>query len=64
MSETLEKVQKFKHDELRSLLDQCTEPQKKLFNRMYESIDEIPPEKMDWAIQQCERTIEMNKEKN
>jgi len=64
MSETLKKIAEFKHEELRRLLKQCTPGQIDLFNRMYGSVDDIAPEKMDWAIQQCERTIKKNEESN
>jgi hypothetical protein len=42
------------------LYNQCTEPQQEIFNRMYGSTDTIPEEKINWAIQQCERTIFKN----
>jgi len=57
MSETLDKCKKYKHDQLRDLLSQCTEGQRNMFNRMYGSIDTIKEDKIDWAIQQCERTL-------
>lgn len=61
MSESLENIKNFRKDTLKKLLDQCTEPQQQIFNRMYGSLAEIPDEKIDWAIQQCERTIIKNK---
>jgi len=60
MSKTLDDIKIYRHDMLRNLLSQCTESQINLFNRMYGSIDTIPDEKINWAIQQCERTIEKN----
>lgn len=57
MSVALEKIRKFRKQVLVDLYNQCTEPQQALFNRMYGSIDKIPEEKINWAIQQCERTI-------
>lgn len=47
---------------LRRLYNMCTPPQQHLFNRMYISVDDIPLKKIDWAIQQCERTIAKNTE--
>lgn len=51
----------FKREKIRELLNQCTEPQKDIFNRMYKSIDAIPESKMDNAYDQCCRTLEKNK---
>lgn len=56
-SYTLNKIKKFRRDSLQELLSQCTPDQISIFNRMYKSIDDIPDEKIDWAIQQCENTI-------
>lgn len=61
--DTLEKIDNYKKQCLKELLDQCTEDQQKLFFRMYESIDKIPDEQFNWAVKQCERTIKKNKEK-
>jgi len=61
MSKTLKAIDDFKRKSLQDLLDQCTEPQQNLFARMYVSVEEINTDKIDWAIQQCERTIEKNK---
>lgn len=47
---------------LKELLAKCTSEQVDLFNRMYQSVDVIPLDKMNWAIQQAERTIEKNEE--
>ena len=59
-SETLKKIADFRHNQLRELLEQCTEPQQTLFNRMYGSIDSISEDRIDWAIQQCEGTLKKN----
>lgn len=61
MSEALNNIENFKREILRDLYNQCTKAQQNLFNRMYKSIDEIKEENIDWAIQQCERTIANNK---
>jgi hypothetical protein len=58
-----DKAAEYKRKLLREALEQCTEAQRAFFNRMYVSIDEIPDEKMDWAYEQCLRTIEQNKAK-
>ena len=46
---------------LKELLSQCTPEQQAFFIRMYPvGVDEISPEKIPWAISQCERTIKEN----
>jgi len=45
-------------DKLKELLTQLPDTWIETFNRMYGSVDEIPLDKMDWAIQQCERSLE------
>ena len=60
MANTFEKLGR---DHLRKLLSQCTDKQVDIFNRMYKSVDVIPFSKIDWAIQQCERTIVNNNKK-
>ena len=57
------RMEELGRNELRSLLDQCNERQVHLFNLMYKSVDRIPLDKIPWAIEQCERTIQGNKEK-
>lgn len=59
----LHKVIEFKRDIIKDFLAQCTKEQVNLFNRLYGSVDTIPENKMDWAIEQCERTVENNKTK-
>lgn len=51
----------YKRELLAGLLNQCTLEQRDIFYRMYPSVAEIPESKIDWAVQQCERTIECNK---
>ena len=63
-SKTLEEIELFRKEKLKSLYEQCTKPQQDLFNRMYGSLEKIPLDKVDWAIQQCERTISKNQKKN
>ena len=62
MSKTLNEIKDFKKEKLIELLNQCTKKQQTFFDRMYGSRDTIPEEKIDWAIQQCEKTIENNKD--
>jgi len=56
------KLKKLGRDKLRELLGQCTEEQVNMFNKIYTSVDVIPLEKMDRAIDQVERTIVKNEE--
>jgi hypothetical protein len=56
---------------LKDLLSQCTEGQQFIFKRMYSSknltlpinevVDQMPDDKLDWAITQCEQTVNKNK---
>ena len=55
-------IAEIKRKMIRELLDQCTEGEVDLFNRMYGSIDVIPEEKMSWAYTQCKRTVDKKKE--
>lgn len=64
MSESLKMIDNFRHQVLRDLLSQCTEEQINVFNKMYGSINSIAKEKIDWAIQQCERSISGNKKRD
>ncbi len=57
-------------DILKDLLSQCTEDQQMLFKRMYshdnlerdinDAVDQMPDDKVNWAISQCERTVYNN----
>lgn len=56
---------------LKKLLSECTEEQQLMFKRMYsnnnlqlpinEVVDGMDTSKIDWAISQCERTVEKNR---
>lgn len=55
---------------LLELLSQCSEGQVLMFKRMYSSdtskpinevVDSMVDEKLDWAISQCQRTVEKNR---
>lgn len=71
MNETLKNAGK---GILKQLLSQCTEDQQMMFKRMYshknlelpidEVVDNMEDDKIDWAITQCERTVEKNLSKN
>ena len=44
------------------LLSQTTQAQQDFFEKLYPmGINQIPYEKLNWAIQQCQRTIQKNK---
>jgi len=64
-SEALKKIDALADELLRGTLkelyEQCTSEQQVFFCRMYKSLEEIPEEKVRWAIQQCENTIRKNK---
>jgi len=68
MSEALEKVEKDykkgRREVLRGLLNQCTDKQKEMFNRMYVSVDKISDKKINRAVQQVEATIKKNEAKS
>ena len=56
------KVIEFKRELVRRLLDQCTEKQIDIFNRMYVDINSIKEDNMETAYFQCKRTVERNNE--
>lgn len=61
MNEALNKVDDYARSVLRELLDQCTPAQQDLFRRLYISMPEtMPPDKLRWAIIQCENTVKLN----
>jgi hypothetical protein len=49
--------------ELKRLLALCTPAQVDVFNRMYGSVENIPKDKMELAIKQCESTVVKNQKK-
>ena len=71
MSESLNKIKAYRRQILIDLYNQCTEPQQMIFKRMYshknlelginDIINKMPDDKIDWSIQQCEKTVEKNK---
>jgi len=70
-SPALQRIDKFKRDILKELLQECTESQHMNFKRMYshkaldipinEAVDKMADDKIDWAICQCETTVKKNK---
>ena len=64
MSNALNQIDEFKRTLLRELLQQCTIEQQEMFGRMYKSVEDISEDKIPWALQQCERTIEKNRRNN
>lgn len=68
-----DKLEAFARKELKDMLAQCTAGQIHNFKRMYSHgsltldintvVDSMPSEKLDWAMQQCQRTLDKtNKE--
>lgn len=64
-------IEKFTRAEIKQGLNKCTEPQQLLFKRMYSHkntalpidivVDNMPIEKLDWALTQIEKTFQKNK---
>lgn len=48
-----------KREKLLSLYDQVTPGERRKFNSMYECPENVSEEELDWAIQQCEKTLEL-----
>jgi len=60
---SLDRLEELGRNELRELLGQCSEGQMQMFNRLYKSVDVIPLDKMNCALDQVERTIFLNNKK-
>lgn len=64
-------IEKYARNQIKQLLAQCNEEQQMIFKRMYSHrnldlpidavVDNMPVEKLDWALSQCECTIDKNK---
>lgn len=63
MSRTLNEIKEYRKNKLKELFNQCSSAQQDFFNRLHGSLDTIRESSIDWAIQQCERTIKINKDK-
>ncbi len=68
-------IKEFTKDSLKNGLSKCTEQQQSLFKRMYshknlslsinDVVDNMPDDKLDWALTQVEKTlINSNKEQS
>lgn len=67
VSPTLQRLKKEKREILFKMVIQCTDKQQLLFKQMYSHknlelpmdkvVENIPEEKLDWAIIQCENTL-------
>lgn len=65
-----EKLANFARDELKEMLSRCTQGQVEKFKQMYSYknreldigavVDNMPSEKLDWAMDQCQRTLDNN----
>lgn len=63
-------LQKFARDTIKAGLAECSPEQQMLFKRMYangnlelpinEVVDDMPAERLDWAMQQVENTTKKN----
>lgn len=51
---------KKKREMIKNLLQECNEAQIDVFKRMYGSVEEIPPKKLDHAMSQCQNTVHKN----
>ncbi len=70
MSEALKSIKGFRLQTLKNLLAQTTEEQQMFFKRMYSHkdltmpievvVDNMPEDRINWAIQQVERTVNKN----
>lgn len=60
MSETLKKIEEYRRQLLLDLYSQCTESQQVKFKMMHKSIDDIPDDKIEIAILQCEKALQKN----
>ena len=69
-SPTLQRIEDMRNVSLIELYEQCTPSQQLIFRRMYshknldmpidQIVENMPKEKKDWAIQQCENTVNKN----
>ncbi|KKN78318.1 hypothetical protein LCGC14_0351770 [marine sediment metagenome] len=67
-------LQKFARDSLKKGLSQCTTAEKLLFKRMYSHnnldlhidkvVDNMPEDRLDWAMQQVQRTVDKKEKAN
>ena len=68
LQEFEEELYRFARETLKDDLSQCSDSQVRLFKNMYSNnspdldintvVDRMPDEKLDWAMQQVERTLD------
>lgn len=58
-TKTLDEIREFRYNKLQELLDKLPEGWRNKFKRMYgtNKASEIPDDKIDWAIKQCENSL-------
>ncbi len=69
-----DQLQAFARNELKKNLSKCTTGEKLLFKRMYSHkdldahtdkvVDNMPEERLDWAMQQIQRTLDKKEKSN
>lgn len=64
MSEGLRKIKEFRKQVVTELYNQCTELQQGVFKQIFGNVESIADNKIDSAIQLCERTIASNAKKS
>lgn len=58
---TLKKIDAYRRGVLAELRDKLLPSQKEIFDRVYPcGVKKMPDSKINWAIEQCERTIAKN----
>ena len=58
MLNTEKEIEAFRRKRLKELLHRCTGSEILFFHRMYPfSLSKMPDNKIDWAIKQCENTL-------
>lgn len=61
MSKALKQIEKYTRKVLKKLVSQCTQEQQDFFKKIYpEGIDLMNSDKLNTAIQLCERTVIKN----
>lgn len=53
-------MKKTKKHKIKDLLDRLQPGQVKVFYAMYTAVEAVPEKKLDWAIKQCEITLDNN----
>lgn len=58
-----DRVEEYRRQTLKELYLRLHPNQKEIFNKMYVNVDNVTGEQINWAIKQCERTIQANKDR-